>query len=482
MHLEEPVRRVVRNALLLAGIAVIGLNADAAPVTLDFEGFSDSTALSTQYPGLTFTDAIILTAGISLNEFELPPHSGGNVVSDNGGPMTIDFSAPITTFAGYFTYLEPLTIYAFNTGKIQVAMATSAYSSNDALFGDPGSSPNEFIQVSFTSGISSITITSDPAGGSFTMDDATFASATTTVPEPTTTFELLITAFVLVSVRRWIPPRVMMKKTILFSSLFILAAAGLYAFQQPPIVTIAVATPSTIYANSTTTVSITAQIPDSRVIVNGVTLLQVDPITGAQSVVGTLAPRGGGTFSITIQPQSSAPQLFVYELSAPFRGLLKRSISLPITVAVAPVGVVLPPDPGPAGMQTLSGIDSDGDGVRDDIQRWIAVTQPNSARNRAALTQAARGIQAAILADNPSQANSALDTEENGDICLTGIMGDTLSSGNITDNLDTIALNTTARTKAYLTANSLVSGTAVSVPTVASRTSLCSFNPALLPD
>jgi hypothetical protein len=206
MHLEEPHRRVVRNALLLAGIAVIGVNVDAAPVTLDFEGFSDSTVLSTQYPGLTFTDAIILTAGISLNEFELPPRSGGNVVSDNGGPMTIDFGAPITTFAGYFTYLEPLTIYAFDAGKIQVAMATSAYSSNDALFGDPGSSPNEFIQVSFTSGISSITITGDPAGGSFAMDDATVASATTTVPEPTTTFELLITAFVLVSVRRWTPP------------------------------------------------------------------------------------------------------------------------------------------------------------------------------------------------------------------------------------------------------------------------------------
>jgi hypothetical protein len=274
----------------------------------------------------------------------------------------------------------------------------------------------------------------------------------------------------------------MMKKTILFSSLFILAAAGLYAFQPPPIVTIAVATPSTIYANNTTTVSITAQIPDSRVIVNGVTLLQADPITGAQSVVGTLTPRGGGTFSIAIQPQSSAPQLFVYEISAPFRGLLKRSISLPITVAVAPVGVVLPPDPGPAGMQTLSGIDSDGDGVRDDIQRWIAVTQPNSARNRAALTQAARGIQAAILASGESQSDSGIELEAHADLCLAGITGDELSAATITDNLDTIALNTTARTKAYLTANSFMSGTATTLPSVASRTSLCSFNPNALPN
>jgi hypothetical protein len=31
----------------------------------------------------------------------------------------------------------------------------------------------------------------------------------------------------------------------------------------------------------------------------------------------------------------------------------------------------LPPDPGAAGKETIEGIDSDGDGVRDDIQRWI---------------------------------------------------------------------------------------------------------------
>jgi hypothetical protein len=56
-----------------------------------------------------------------------------------------------------------------------------------ALSGDPGSSPNEFLSVSFASSISSVTITGDPAGGSFVMDDATLATADTeSVPEPTT--------------------------------------------------------------------------------------------------------------------------------------------------------------------------------------------------------------------------------------------------------------------------------------------------------
>ncbi|MBM5571606.1 MULTISPECIES: carbohydrate-binding protein [Deefgea] len=35
-------------------------------------------------------------------------------------------------------------------------------------------------------------------------------------------------------------------------------------------------------------------------------------------------------------------------------------------------GISLPPDPGAAGKKTLAGIDSDQDGVRDDIQRFLA--------------------------------------------------------------------------------------------------------------
>jgi hypothetical protein len=152
--------------------------------TIDFEGLGDSTILTNQYPGLTFTNTIILTAGISLNEFDFPPHSGTNVASDNNGPISIAFSAPITSFSGYFTYVEPLTLDGFDASDTEVASAVSAYSSNDALVGDPGSSPNEFLSLSFAGGMSSVTITGDPAGGSFVMDDAQYTPAATPVPEP----------------------------------------------------------------------------------------------------------------------------------------------------------------------------------------------------------------------------------------------------------------------------------------------------------
>ena len=47
----------------------------------------------------------------------------------------------------------------------------------------------------------------------------------------------------------------------------------------------------------------------------------------------------------------------------------------------------LPPDPGEAGKLTIDGIDSDKDGMRDDVQRWIAQNWGHSPLAVKALTQ-----------------------------------------------------------------------------------------------
>jgi len=148
-----------------------------------FDGLSDGATLTNQYAGLTFSNAIVLTAGVSLNEFEFPPHSGTNVVSDNGGPMFISFSTPVESFSGYFTYAEPLTIDAFGAANNLLTSVTSAFSNNETL-SVFGSSPNELLKLSSASGISLVAITGDPAGESFTLDDATYGTTSPTVPEP----------------------------------------------------------------------------------------------------------------------------------------------------------------------------------------------------------------------------------------------------------------------------------------------------------
>ncbi len=174
--------------LPVLGLLLILLGAgNLGAVTIDFETLSDSEVVTTQFSGLgvTFTNATALTAGISLNEFEFPPHSGVNVVFDDGGPMSVAFSTQMANFGAYFTYAVPLTLSFYDALNNLEGTVNSAFSSNTALSGDPGSSPNEFLSFAWASGISSVVIVGDPGGSSFTMDDLT-ATPTTPVPEPTT--------------------------------------------------------------------------------------------------------------------------------------------------------------------------------------------------------------------------------------------------------------------------------------------------------
>ena len=186
---------------LLLGLALAGSPLLAATVVLDFEGFPDSIILTNQYAGVTFANASILRAGISLNEFEFPAHSGINVASDHGGPMSLNFSSPVQSFGGYFTYAETLTIDAFGIGNTLLGSVTSPFSNNEALSGAPDSSPNELLQISSLSGISRVIITGDPAGGSFALDDATYSTTSATVPEPSS-WPLLFSAILILAITR----------------------------------------------------------------------------------------------------------------------------------------------------------------------------------------------------------------------------------------------------------------------------------------
>jgi hypothetical protein len=199
---EVPVDKYRAAPLLFVGLLLAFTQLRAQAGTINFEDLPDSTIVTTQYPGVSFTNAIVLSAGISLNEFEFPPHSGTNVISDNGGPMTLSFSTPVTSFSGYFTYLTPLTVMAFDGSSTHVGNAASLFNSNLALSGDPGSSPNELLQVVYAAGISSVTIIGDPAGGSFVLDDASFQAATSTAPEPTSVFQILIGVTALALLKR----------------------------------------------------------------------------------------------------------------------------------------------------------------------------------------------------------------------------------------------------------------------------------------
>src|SRR5207253_2029867 len=154
------------------------------------------------FPGLTFSNATVATAGITLNEFEFPPRSGVNVAFDDGGAVTIVFGGLQTTVGGFFNYAAGLTFTAFDGLNSVVGTDNSAFSSNLALSGDPGSSPNEFLGVTFAGGVKKVTIQGDPAGTSFTLDDLTFATRITAVPGPPAVILLGLSVASLIGWRR----------------------------------------------------------------------------------------------------------------------------------------------------------------------------------------------------------------------------------------------------------------------------------------
>jgi len=168
-------------------LVLFGQTEGSAATIINFDSLSDSEILTNQFAGLTFSNATALTSGVSLNEFEFPPRSNFNVVTDDGGAIAILFSSPVLSVSGYFTYLSSLTFTAFDSGANQVGQTTSLFGSNLVLSGDPGSSPNELLALSFAGGISSVSISGDPLGGSFVLDDVTVEPLATTVPEPNST-------------------------------------------------------------------------------------------------------------------------------------------------------------------------------------------------------------------------------------------------------------------------------------------------------
>jgi hypothetical protein len=139
----------------------------------------------------------------------------------------------------------------------------------------------------------------------------------------------------------------------------------------------------------------------------------------------------------------------------------------------------LPPDPGAAGKATLEGIDSDNDGVRDDVQRWIVMSYPNSQKTREALRQLTVAQQRFIL-DAADPAKSLSNAIERGKAMDCLFYVDSSIAYSVVQEFKAATLNTYIRSKAYLQADHHLSGHVFS-PSESFRQG-CSFNPDVMPN
>jgi hypothetical protein len=138
----------------------------------------------------------------------------------------------------------------------------------------------------------------------------------------------------------------------------------------------------------------------------------------------------------------------------------------------------LPPDPGPAGDATLEGVDVNGNGIRDDIERWIYLTYPDSEKLRRALIQEYYPLQNMIVHGQQQNRDAVYDDMyammRSGE-CLHYIQSD--KPHKISEELKARIVNTDERTYGYLEASRLLGGGTFRGSPMSKWKNSCTFDP-----
>jgi hypothetical protein len=257
----------------------------------------------------------------------------------------------------------------------------------------------------------------------------------------------------------------------------------------PTTMGIPLATPSTIVVNTPTSVTVTVAITPPPIL-NGVNLLGIGANGTQSTVLGVMHDdgmngdqvAGDNIYSLRLPFNTNAAGSLQLSASAAFQGLLKRVLSPTILLYSYARQPPLPPDPGAAGMIALAGVDSDHDGVRDDVQRYIALTYPGSEKLQSALTQAAR----ALLDKLQDSTNGMLAPIHNLQVlyaadCLDVSMS--TPSAQLMANLQSTILNTRDRIAAYVAADNTKTFLTYRLPTSdTQRRARCLVDPTTLPN
>ena len=168
------------------------------------------------------------------------------------------------------------------------------------------------------------------------------------------------------------------------------------------------------------------------------------------------------------------------------------SITISVSLRSNPGGILLvrvlgdlslnlPPDPGPGGAATLEGVDVNGNGVRDDVERWIGLTYRDSQKARQALTQTYYAMQGFIVHADREDRDAVYDDmtalQRSGE-CMNSIFGE--AGYEMRKNLKANILNTSGRVQAYRQASRMLGGGSFPSRPLSKWRESCNFDPDAL--
>jgi hypothetical protein len=279
----------------------------------------------------------------------------------------------------------------------------------------------------------------------------------------------------------------MNRKTIFTVAILIILTATIgvaKVVQQAHQPSIAWSSPA-VYAGITSTTTVTKTLTfTSNQVLQGISLEAVPEIAKfvqiQPSTVSKLPAGQPQTVRLTFSAPAGA-QFGAYDGTIHVRDgsrTLPQTLKTSITYAVVP----LPPDPGEAGKATTAGIDSDGDGVRDDVERWIALSYPNSAKIRSALTQYSKAVQAPLLNPNDPELMMAVGRAQFCSNRTQYLLGIPVTTGYLYRAALVQLLNTYGRARAFSTADANSSGYFSSTPQPGHELETCDVDPNSLPN
>jgi len=355
---------------------------------------------------------------------------------DNSSATINNLSAPASFFDGTFSEPTPGEFTVDDSGffsslYIDLVDIYSGFSFDfDATFSDPGmfGFPDSMVVSLLDEFYFPLFPTSDPTGADalavmsfmgtdiYELNGFTVSITETNnapVPEPSTWVLLSIGLIGLFYMRRRKINPVLPIVLLMFFSL------PAHAAFENVTANVSIERSPLVYSRTSQTFNSVVKITNiSENIINSPMFIVVTNIPETVSVNNavSLSAEGSPIVSVPVYSEGLAPGQSVEDFIVKFHNPNRVRFTAGFTVMAGRGD--LPPNPGTAGNETLQGVDSNGNGVRDDIEIYIDLNYGDQPKVKEGLTQYAHTVQNGIVATNQQDSIQAANAQTRAIECL----------------------------------------------------------------